>query len=266
MSDDPFWDDLNDDSPIERPIDMMAPMVGGGGNGTGVPVNPPSGVELPVDSSVDMIDDLASAAPPMPPVASEFNLAEQGDYFDLMKKVPSLRRITVGAGWDHKMFEEKKVDVDLSCFLLDKNNQTRVDEDFIFYNNDSGSDGAVRHMGDSRTGAGDGDDESIRIDLNGVPFDVQRIMLVLSIYNADEAEQHLGMVRNIYLRLVNEEDGNEIVRIQMDEKFLNGITGMQAACLVREGPKWYFEALENSVRGGLGAIATQYGIIVGAGA
>ena len=259
IGDDPFWNEATaGDNDFERPIDMMGDM---GGNGNGGAQN----TNLP-DSGVDMIGDLAASAPAPAPSPSDFHLVEKGDYFDLVKKVPSLRRIMIGAGWDHKMLETTKIDVDLSCFLLDKQNQTRVDEDFVFYNNESGCDGAVRHSGDSRTGAGDGDDESLFIDLNGLPFDVLRVMITVSIYNAAEAEQHLGMVRNIYLRIVNEEDGNEIVRLQMDESMLNGVAGMQVACLVREGPKWYLEVLENPVKGGLGAIATQYGIIVGAGA
>lgn len=194
--------------------------------------------------------------------APEEHLLQRGDYYNIRKKIPQLTRITIGAGWDHKAFEEDPLDIDLSCFLLNKADQTREDPDFVFYNNDTACAGAVRHNGDSRNGAGDGDDESISIDLNGLPFDVMKVVFTLTIYDAEEREHTMGKVRNLYLRFVNDADQNEIFRYPLSEEEYAGTTGIKVGELIREGPKWYFSALGEPIPGGLARIATQYGLII----
>jgi tellurium resistance protein TerD len=194
-------------------------------------------------------------------VASE-NLVHKGDYFDIRKKIPQLQQIAVGAGWDQKMFEEEAIDIDLSCFILNKADQTRDDGDFVFYNNDSACSSAVRHQGDSRTGAGDGDDEMVKIDLNGLPFDVVKLVFVLSIYDAAERDQSFDKVRQMYFRMLNMDDDNEVFRMVLPENEFTGHIGIKIGELVREGPKWFFNALCEPIPGGLAKIATQYGIIV----
>lgn len=192
----------------------------------------------------------------------EENLVNKGDYFDLRRKVPHLRSISIGSGWDVNLFEEKPLDVDLSCFILDKNGQTREDEDFVFYNNQNGCNGAVRHQGDSRTGAGDGDDESILIDLDSLPFDVVKLVFALTIYSAAEREQDFSQVRNLYMRIINTEDNNELFRYKVTEDEFKGEYGIRVFELHREGPKWFFSATGEPIPGGLGAIAGQTGIII----
>ncbi len=193
--------------------------------------------------------------------ASE-NLLHKGDYIDIRKKIPQLQQVAAGAGWDQKMFEEEALDVDLSCFVLNREDQTRDDGDFVFYNNENACSGAVRHQGDSRTGAGDGDDEMIKIDLNGLPFDVIKLVFVLSIYDAAERDQSFEKVRQMYFRMMNMDDDNEIFRINLSEQEFVGQTGIKIGELVREGPKWFFNAICEPVPGGLAKAATQYGIIV----
>lgn len=192
----------------------------------------------------------------------EANLLQRGDYHDITRKIPGLSNVKIGAGWDHKAFEENPLDLDLSCFMLNRQDQTREDEDFVFYNNERACDGAIRHQGDSRNGAGDGDDEMILIDLKGVPFDVIRIVFTLTIYNAPERGQELGMVRNMYLRMVNADDENEIFRVKLPEIEFEGQIGIKVGELVREGPKWFFNVTNDAIPGGLATIATQYGIII----
>ena len=208
------------------------------------------------------MDDLANLPPDPEQFVPDENLANKGDFFDIRKKIPTLREIRIGAGWDTKIFEEKALDVDLSCFMLNRSDQTREDSDFIFYNQEKALEGAVRHQGDSRTGAGDGDDEIITIDLNGVPFDILKIVFVLTIYEGPQRGQDFGMVRNMYLRMVNDEDDNEIFRFKMPESDYKGYIGIKVGELVREGPKWYFSVLGENIPGGLEAIATQYGLII----
>lgn len=196
------------------------------------------------------------------PFMLEENIINKGDFFDIRKKIPHLQEIAVGVGWDHKMFEENPLDVDLSCFLLNKSDQTRDDQDFVFYNNEKACEGAVRHLGDSRTGAGDGDDETLMIDLNGLPFDVMKIAFTITIYNAAERDQNFAQVRSLYFRVVNAQDDNEIFRYRLSEEEFSGQIGIKVGELIREGPKWYFSAMGEPIPAGLGTIATQYGCII----
>ncbi len=201
-----------------------------------------------------------------PPNASffenEINLIDRGGYLDIREKIPELQEIKISMGWDRKIFEETAIDVDLSCFLINKSEQTQEDSDFIFYNNPKAYNGAVRHQGDSRGGDGDGDDETIHLDLNGLHFGIIKIVFVLSIYNAKEQELNFGQVRNMYLRMVNTSDNNEIFRYKLNEEDFAGHIGIKVGELIREGPKWFFSALGEPIPGGLAKIATQYGIIV----
>lgn len=190
------------------------------------------------------------------------NLVRPGEYADLLRKDPTLKRLTVGAGWDQRAIEDDDLDVDLSVFLLDKTGQTRVDEDFVFYNNTSGCDGAVRHLGDSRTGAGDGDDESILLDLHGIPFDVLRIAIGLTIYDEDFKGRNFSQIRNAYVRFVNRDDGLELVRMELDEQILGENNAIYIGVLIREGPKWIFEALGKGSQTGLAVMARDFGLVI----
>ena len=205
-------------------------------------------------------ESVAETASPLP--EDEANILRKGDYFDLRARHPGLRQLHVAVGWEQRGFDEDKPDVDLSCFLLNKEDQTRVDEDFVFYNASSTCEGAVKHLGDSRTGAGDGDDETIFIDLNSLPFDILKIMFVLSIYDEDRNGRRFDLIRDAFIRLVNHEDGHEIIRRNMEEDEIAGKNAVHALCLVREGPKWYAEAPDGNGEGGLAGVASRYGIIV----
>lgn len=195
------------------------------------------------------------------------NKISKGDEINLMEKDPTINNVLIGMGWILNAFDADTLDLDVSCFLLDRNGKTVLDEDFVFYNNLEARDGSVVHNGDNLTGAGDGDDESISIDLNGVPFEVTKIMFVMSIYKGEEKEQQMSSVRKPYIRLVNASDSLEMLRYDLaaDMQASNGETGMLVASLNREGPKWHFEAVGQLIEGGLAKIATDYDIIVHTG-
>lgn len=185
------------------------------------------------------------------------------DDINIMQKDPTLRRIHVGFGWDLHSFNSDALDLDFSVFLIGKNEMTREDSDFVFYNNPEACDGAVKHGGDSRTGAGEGDDESILIDLQNIPFDVMRFAFVISVYKGHEKSQNVSMVHNAYIRVVNADTKNELMRFEL-EKVITDRTepGMIVAFINREGPKWHFVPKAEFYAGGLGEIATRYGLIV----
>ncbi len=193
------------------------------------------------------------------------NMITKGEDINITEIDPTMTNIVIGVGWDLNAFDSDALDLDISCFLLGKDMKTRIDDDFIFYNNMINQDEAIVHNGDSRTGAGDGDDESISIDLNKIPFDVFKVMFVFSIYKGDEKEQSMAGLRNSYIRLANAATSHEILRYDVTKDARSGNnteTGMFVASLNREGPKWHFEALGEPVDGGLAKIAADYGIIV----
>lgn len=186
-----------------------------------------------------------------------------GEDLNLTAKDPTLKKVHIGVGWDLNVFDSDVLDLDVSLFMVDKNGQTRVDEDFVFYNNMETLNGGVKHNGDSRTGAGKGDDESFTIDLHAVPFDIVQLLFSLTIYKGEEKEQRLGQVRNAYIRVLNAETMHEITRYEMDADLEDKeYTAMIVAVLNREGPKWHFRPVCEFVDGGMRTLAQRYGLII----
>lgn len=191
----------------------------------------------------------------------EKDLVYKGDYFSLTERDPTIRTLIIGAGWEQKSIEKDAVDVDLSCFLLDKNDKTRVDSDFVYFNNPSGCDGAVKLLEDSRGGAGEGDDERIFIDLNGLPFEIVRVVFAISIYDELMKGHHFGDVRDMYLRVVNYESEQEIARFIIPIDEIVGSTAIYCAAMVREGPQWFLQPIAEPARS-LSPIVRKYGLLV----
>jgi tellurium resistance protein TerD len=185
-----------------------------------------------------------------------------GDFFSLTQRDPTMRQLIVAAGWENASLTAVDVDVDLTCFLLDRTDSTRIDEDFIYYNNPTGCDGAIKLLEDSRGGAGEGDDERIFFDLNGIPFDVIRIVFAISIYDPSYSGLKFDSVRDLYLRIVNYDTNEELARFVVPKGDLDLYSGMLCAQLVREGPNWFIQPLGEGVPGGLSKIAKQYGLLI----
>ena len=211
----------------------------------------------PYDDDYDDFDDL----PQIEYVDEPRNKIARGDELNITQKDPTMQEIMIGVGWDLKKFDSAPLDLDASVFLLDRNDKTREDSDFIFYNNLTGCDGAVKHLGDSRTGAGDGDDEMIMINLLGLPFDVAKVAFVLSIYDMEMKDHNFSMVKNVYFRVVNQNTQHELFRYELDEE-LEGNEGLLIGTLERVGTEWIFQAIGDTVKGGLGKMAEDYAIVV----
>lgn len=189
--------------------------------------------------------------------------ARVGDDVNLTAKDPTIHKMLVGVGWSLDVFNAEALDLDVSLFMLDKTGKTRVDEDFVFYNQPVTLEGGVRHGGDNRTGAGDGDDEVMLIDLHAVPFDIMKIVFTLTIYRGREKQQNMGMVRNAYIRVVNEKSNVELVRYELSHDLEDKMeTGMIVATLNREGPKWHFTPVAEFVEEGLKDLGPRFGITI----
>lgn len=193
----------------------------------------------------------------------ERNIVVANTTQDITRHSPRLAEIVAAAGWEQAAIEEQKLDIDLSVFLLDRHGKTRKDEDFIFYNNEDILDGAITHSGDNRTGAGEGDDESVYMRLDDVPFDVMKVVFVLSVYDDEFQGHNFEMVRDVFFRIIDKSIEREIFCYPLNEEVLKGqITGIVVGEMYREGTKWMFDTKEVTETGGLAKIATDYGIVV----
>jgi tellurium resistance protein TerD len=188
---------------------------------------------------------------------------QKGQKVDLTKTNPGLSKIIVGLGWDANKFDTGAAfDLDASVFLLNESGKTRSEKDFVFYNNSEGENGSVVHSGDNLTGAGDGDDEQVKIDLQSVPQDVAKIAFTITIHDAESRNQNFGQVSNAFVRVMSEETGEELIRYDLAEDF-SIETAVVVGELYRHNGEWKFSAVGSGYQGGLAALATDYGLQVG---
>lgn len=138
---------------------------------------------------------------------------QKGQKVSLTKDNPGLKKVVVGLGWDVNAFDTGgDFDLDAAAFLLNDTGKVSGSDDFVFYGNLSHPSGSVVHQGDNLTGIGDGDDEQIKIDLSKVPENVTKIAFTVTIYEPEQRKQNFGMVNNAFIRIYNEESGEEIDR------------------------------------------------------
>ena len=133
--------------------------------------------------------------------------------------------------------------------------------DFIFFNNLKHSSGSVEHLGDNLTGAGDGDDEEIKIDLSKVPGNIEKIAFTVTIYDADARKQNFGQVENAFIRVFDELNAKELIRYDLDEDF-SIETAVIVGELYRNKGEWKFNAVGSGFEGGLAALGNHFGISI----
>ena len=186
----------------------------------------------------------------------------KGQKVDLTKGNPNLKKVLIGLGWDVKRYDGGfDFDLDAAAFLLGASGKVNSDDDFVFYNNLKHVSGSVEHMGDNLTGAGEGDDEEIKIDLEKVPANVEKIDFTVTIYDAEQRSQTFGQVENAYIRVVNAETNEELVRFDLGEDF-SVETAVVVGEIYRNKGEWKFNAIGSGFSGGLAALGRNYGVNV----
>ena len=186
----------------------------------------------------------------------------KGQKVDLTKGNPGLSKLLIGLGWDVNRFDSGSAfDLDAAAFLLDSNGKVISDSDFVFYNNLTHSSGAVQHMGDNLTGAGEGDDEEIKVDLSRVPANINRIAFTVTIHEAESRHQNFGQVSNAFIRVVDEAKNQELIRYDLGEDF-SIETAVVVGELYRQGSEWKFNAMGSGFKGGLRALCNNFGVNV----
>ena len=170
-----------------------------------------------------------------------------------------LEKLMVGLGWDCNQFDGgAEFDLDCSVFMVGADGKTK-EEGFIFYNNKVGA--GVEHMGDNKTGQGDGDDEVVNITLSQIPADIQKLSFTVTIHEADVRNQNFGMVSNSYIRVVDQNTGNEILKYDLGEDYSTE-TAIVVAEIYRHNNEWKFAAIGSGFAGGLEALCRHNGLDV----
>jgi tellurium resistance protein TerD len=185
----------------------------------------------------------------------------KGSNVNLSKEAPGLNKIVVGLGWDARATDGAAFDLDASAFLVKLDGKVRSDSDFCFYNNKVVADGAVQHAGDNLTGAGEGDDETVKVELAKIPADLDKVVFAVTIHEAETRKQNFGQVNHAYIRVINEENGQEIARYDLSED-ASVETAMIFGEIYRIGPDWKFKAVGQGFAGGLGPLAASFGVSV----
>ena len=186
----------------------------------------------------------------------------KGGNVSLTKEAPGLTDILVGLGWDERTTSGGEFDLDASALLVKADGKVISDSHFIFFNNLKSPEGSVEHTGDNLTGEGEGDDESIKVNLAGLPADVDKVAFPVSIYDAEARSQSFGQVRNAFIRVVNDANGTELARYDLTED-ASTETAMVFGELYRNGAEWKFRAVGQGYATGLAGIARDYGVNIG---
>ncbi len=188
----------------------------------------------------------------------------KGQKVNLSKQRSGLSKVMVGLGWDEVqqstgflgLFKSKPQDIDCDAFAILLgydgkliNHASELKACTVFFNNLRWPNGSIQHMGDNLTGAGEGDDEQIFVDLNNVPQNVGGIVFAVNIYEAFKRNQHFGMIRNAFIRVVDYDRQTELCRFNLSENYYNQ-TALIAGSLVRTNEGWEFRTDGTAARVG----------------
>jgi len=185
---------------------------------------------------------------------------QKGQKVSLTKGNPGLKKVVVGLGWDVNQFDTGgDFDLDAAAFLLTDSGKVSRQEDFIYFGNLTHPSGSVQHMGDNLTGAGEGDDEQIRVDLSKVPEHITKIAFTVTIYEPEQRRQNFGQINNAFIRIYNEDTGEEMLRYDLGEDF-SIETAAVFGEVYKNGSEWKFNAIGSGYQGGLKALCAQYGV------
>ncbi|MCI6498915.1 TerD family protein [Lachnospiraceae bacterium HCP1S3_C3] len=188
---------------------------------------------------------------------------QKGQKVSLSKENAGLSNVLVGLGWDEVkrtggFFKRPQpIDCDASAIML-KDGKFCDKADLIYFGNLTHKSGTVRHMGDNLTGAGDGDDEQILIDLSKVPVEYDRIVIVVNIYQAVQRKQQFGLIENAFIRLVDGKTNKEMCKYNLSEDY-TGKTAMIFGEIYRYNGEWKFNAIgQGTTDPGIGELVQRY--------
>jgi tellurium resistance protein TerD len=182
----------------------------------------------------------------------------KGERINLSKEAPGMKNAGIGLGWDTNQTDTGAAfDLDASVFMLGTNGKIPDEKYFVFYNNATSPDSSVQHLGDSKTGEGSGDDETIEIDLSKVDASVQEIVFVVTIHEAETRKQNFGQVRNSFIRIYDNATEKQVAKYELDEDFSTE-TAIEFGKLYKKDGEWRFQAVGQGYKAGLQKFVDQY--------
>lgn len=186
---------------------------------------------------------------------------KKGGNVSLTGSVPTLKSVKIGLGWEARETAGAEFDLDASLFMIGSSGKVRSDHDFIFYGQLDSPCKSVHHTGDNRTGDGDGDDEELHVFLDKVPKPIERLVVAVTIHDADNRGQNFGQVREAFIRIVDLDSDTEIARFDLSEDYSTE-TAMVFGEVYRRNDEWKFRAVGQGYSGGLDVLCGQYGVQV----
>jgi tellurium resistance protein TerD len=182
----------------------------------------------------------------------------KGERINLSKDAPGLKNVGIGLGWDTNVTDTGTAfDLDASVFMLNANGKIPNEKYFVFYNNLQSPDGSVKHLGDSRTGEGTGDDETVEIDLSKIETTVQEIVFIVTVHEADSRRQNFGQVRNSLIRIYDQATNKEVAKYELEEGFSRE-TALEFGRLYKKDGEWRFQAVGQGYNSGLQSFVDKY--------
>ncbi len=168
------------------------------------------------------------------------------------------QKFIIGLGWDTNNYSTGvDFDLDASVFILGENKKILSDKHFVFYNNLNSPNDAVVHSGDNLTGDGDGDDEQVIVDLSKIDANATEICVVITIHDAENRKQNFGQVRNSFIRIVDANSNQELLKYELEEDF-SVETAVEFGRIYKRNGEWKFEAVGAGMKGGLQDYLTKY--------
>lgn len=203
---------------------------------------------------------------PMEAAPVTINLTKKvaaGQKISLTKENPGLSKIVIGMGWNPRRTDGEDFDLDAAAFLVGADGKVRNEKDFVFYKDGymAHASGAIIHNGDNRDGAGEGDDETLTVDLSKVPDDIAKIVFTASIYAGRSRGQNFGMVDGAYARLVDATNNAELYKFDLSEDASTN-TAVILVRLYKHNNEWKFEGVGQGFDGGCQALCAEHGLTV----
>lgn len=183
----------------------------------------------------------------------------KGGNISLDKAAPGLTKVRVGLGWDVRKTSGQDFDLDASAFLLNGQDKVSKKEDFVYYNNLKSLNEAVIHTGDNRTGEGEGDDESIKVDLSKLDPSIKKIVFTVSIHEAELRKQNFGQVNNAFIRILDDNTSKEIARYDLQEDASTD-QALIFGELYKHNEEWKFRAVGQGFKENLAGLVKHYGL------
>ena len=183
----------------------------------------------------------------------------KGSRINLSKEAPGLNKLMLGLGWDARITDGAEFDADVSILMLDSAGKAIGEDGFVFYGAPNSVCGSVKHNGANRTGEGEGDDETVDLILDKVPANVDRMLVAVTIHEADSRNQNFGMIENAFIRLVNQDGDTEIARYDLTEDYSTETCLIFAEVYKKDG-EWRAQAKGEGFAGGLAKFLENYGL------